>query len=102
MVQMPRFCNDVAGNFEEPYFSEFIEPNLEVIYPSVPPLPGQKIVGYYIYPASKKCFVPPCQRSMNFYGIFSSVILFFVFWPACFFPFCLGCSYNGFQVPVYK
>jgi hypothetical protein len=39
---------------------------------------------------------------MNFVGIVSSVLLVFLCWPACFFPACFGCSYSGYQVPVYE
>lgn len=93
---------NIAGNFDKPYFSENIHYNLEIIYPTNPPLPGQKIVGYWVYPPSNKCFVPPCQRSMNILGMLSSVLLAIFFWPACFFPICMGCSYDGFQVPIYE
>jgi len=102
MVKCPVLFNNIAGDFDEPFFSESIDPTLEVIYPTIPPLPGQKIVGYYVYPASKKCLVPPCQRSLNFCGVFSSIALLIVFWPACFFPFCFGCSYNGYQIPIFR
>lgn len=91
-----------AGNFKDPYFSPVLLPNLEVIYPNFPPLPGQKIIGYNIYPGADSCFVLPCQREMNLCGVFSTVFLFIFCWPAFFLPMCFGCSYSGFQIPVYR
>lgn len=91
-----------AGNFKDPYFSPVLLPNLEVIYPNFPPLPGQQIIGYNVYPATDSCLVPPCQRHMNLCGVFSTVFLFIFCWPVFFLPAFFGCSYSGFQIPVYR
>lgn len=96
---MKNYC---FGKFDEPYFSAQLDSRYDVIYPTIPPLPGQQVVGYWIYPPNNKLFVPPCTRPMNFFGIFSSVILVFLFWPVSCVPFCMGCSYNGYQVPIYE
>jgi len=101
MSIMTSYCSRFAGGFDPPYFSTQIDPNMEVIYPAYPPLPGQQIVGYNIYPASKSCLVLPFQRPMNFMGAFSSFLLLLFFWPATCLPFCMGCSYSGYQTPVY-
>ena len=91
-----------AGNFKDPYFSAVLLPNLEVIYPTSPPLSGQRVIGYNVYPVADSCFVTPCQRPMNLCGTFSTVFLFIFCWPVFCLPMCFGCSYSGFQVPVYR
>ena len=95
-------CSRFAGGYKDPYFSPSLVPNLEVIYPTVPPLPGQVITGYYVYPGPDSCIVPPLERPINGCGYFFTLVLIIFFWPATCFPMCFGCSYNGYQVPVYR
>jgi hypothetical protein len=89
-------------NSPKPYFSIQMRYDLEIIYPNTPPLPGQTIVGYMIYERPKTLFVSPCSRPFGCFGYLSVVALAILFWPLSCLPFCLGCSYDGFQVPVYE
>jgi hypothetical protein len=93
-----RFYQD----FPQPYFSK--EPRLgtSIVYEHGTPLPGRRVVGYMIYDRPASCLVPPFRRELNAAGCLGSAMLLVVFWPVFWLPFCTGCSYDGFQVPVFE
>lgn len=91
----------IAADFPEPFFSETPYPQYIVVH-EIPPLPGEVLIGYMIYPSAKSCCVPPFERPMNFLGYCSIFTLLILFWPLSCVPCICGYSYNGYQVPVYK
>lgn len=91
-----------CSTLKKGFFSEFPDPVLQVLPPNTPPLPNQRLVGYYIYPSPSSCIVPPFERPMNVFGYTSIFLLAIVFWPLSCLPCCCGYSYDGYQIPVYE
>ena len=90
------------SNFPEGYFSKEPHPQYIVVQPPKPQLPDQKLIGYMVYGPPDTLCVPPCRRSMNFFGTLSSILFLFFFWPLTCVPCFCGGSYDGFQYPVYE
>ena len=70
----------MCSNYSEPYFSVY-KLNIPVIYPDIPPLPGQRIIGYMIYQKPQKCFTTPNLRHYSCIGWLTSFALSCVFLP---------------------
>lgn len=86
----------------KPVFSTHLRLDLPIIEPNYVPLPGQMVVGYYVYEKPRGCLTRPKPESLSFLGWASVVCLGFLFWPLMCVPCCLSACYEGYQVPVYQ
>lgn len=89
------------NSFPKPYFSSHLRNDLPVVESNIVPLPGQVVVGYYVYEPPSSCLVSPKPGRLNGIGWFSVFLLTILFWPLSCLPCCIGSCYDGYQVPFY-
>lgn len=90
----------MCTNYPEPYFSPY-KLNMPVVYPDIPPIPGQRIIGYMVYNKPNKCLTTPDLRHYSLVGWLTSIILSCVFLPLACVPCFCSCYYESYQVVVY-
>jgi hypothetical protein len=89
------------NDFPKPYFSPTPRISYTTIEPELPPLPGQKVIGYMIYEKPKGLFTEPNFNRLSSSGACCSIILLLFFWPLTCLPCCLSECQTDFQVIVY-